>query len=344
MEIDPMLPADLRKTFLLSLCAAVALGSCQPPEPPVSNAEALALAHRIERSIGKHDTTLLNRIFDEKALSQRVGEASGIFLSRSLISNAVKGIEKGGLGSKVVHAMGEQGTYQLIRQYEKEGRQHILFRLYGGEGINYHDYELVKRDEGVKAADLYVYTSGENISKTLANALVRLNKDATNKDLATTDNIRALMDQGDYDKAGAEYEKLPQNFKKEKAYQLMHVRILSHLSNEKYIGALTEYKSLFPQDPNMYLLMVDAYTLQKNYPMAMESVNKLDSLLGKDPFQDYERALIYKLMEDTAHEQLCLERLHRTMPDFSKGTDELIALYFSTRQPDKAKALLQGTR
>ncbi|HEY4335152.1 MAG TPA: hypothetical protein VGM89_04625, partial [Puia sp.] len=279
-----MLPAAPLKTSLLCFCIALFLNACQPPEPPVSKDEAMALAHRIERSIGKHDTTLLNRIFDEKALTQRVIDAnSSLLLSRTLITSAVRGVEKGGLGSRVVHAMGGQGSYQLIREYEKDGRQHILFRLYGGEGVNYHDYELVKRDEGIKAADLYVYTSGENISMTLANALMRLNREGTKKELKTTDNIRDLMDRDEYEKAGEEYERLPPNFKKEKAYQLIHVRILSHLSTEKYIAALNEYRALFPHDPNMYLLMIDAYTLQKNYLKALESVNKLDSMIGKDP-------------------------------------------------------------
>ncbi|HEY4111978.1 hypothetical protein [Puia sp.] len=339
-----MLPANLRKTVLLPFCAIIFFSACQIPEPPVSKEEALTLGRRIERSVGKHDTTLLNRIFDEKALAQRVGEASGIFLSRSLITSAVKGVEEGGLGSKVVHAMGETGTYQLIRQYEKDGRQHILFRLYGNDGVNYHDFLLVKRDEGIKAADLYIYTSGEDISKTLANALTRLNKDASRKELKITDDIKDLMDRDEYEKADVEYAKLPAAFKKEKAYQLIHVRIYSHLSNDKYVEALKEYRTLFPHDPNMYLLMVDAYTLQKNYPMALESVNKLDSLIGRDPFQDYERALIYKIMGDNANEQICLERLHKTMPEFKKGTFELIAFYYSTKQTSRGDSLMKEVK
>jgi hypothetical protein len=337
-----MLPVDRRKTVLLCLCAAFVFHACQPPEPPVSKEEALVLGQRIERTIAKHDTALLNHIFDERALTKRVGDAMGSsFLNRAMISGAVQGVEKGGLGNKVVHAIGEEGSYQLLREYEKDGRQHILFRLFGGEGVNYHDYELVKRDDKIKAGDLYVYTSGENISLTLANALMRLNKDGTKKELTTTDNIRDLMDQDEYQKAKIEYEKLPPGFKKEKAYQMMHVRIESHLSTDEYIAALNEYKALFPHDPNMYLLMVDAYTLQKNYPKALESVNKLDSLVGKDPFQDYERGLIYKMMEDTANERTCLERLHQNMPDFKKGTYELAAFYFSNHQPDKARALMR---
>jgi len=316
-----MHPFDPLKTFLFCLCATLVFNACQPPEEPVSKEEALALGHRIERMIAKHDTSLLNHIFDERSLSKRVGDAMGSsLLNRAMISGAVKGFEKGGLGSKIVQSIGEEGSYQLIHEYEKDGRQHLLFRLYGNLGINYHDYELVKREDKVKAADLYIYTTGENISLTLANALTRLNKDATSKDVTRTDNVRELLDRSEFQKAHDEYEKLPPGLKKEKAYQMMHVRIESQLSTDQYIAALNEYRALFPHDPNMYLLMIDAYALQKNYPMALESVNKLDSMVGKDPFQDYERALIYRMMDDTANERICAERLHRNMPDFkAKG-------------------------
>jgi tetratricopeptide (TPR) repeat protein len=337
------LPSRL-KIPILFLTALVTLGGCRLPENPVSKEEALNLAHRIERTMGKHDSTLLNHIIDAKALAQRVRDQSGIFLSRNLINSAVKGVEEGGLGSKVIHAMGSLGTYQLVRQYEKDTRQHILFRLYGSDGVNYHDFELVKRNEEVKAADLYIYTSGENISKTLADALSRLSKDATNKDLARTTTIKELVDQGEYEKANEEFEKLPAEFRKEKAFQLIHVRMYSHFSNEKYIQALREYKSLFPRDPNMYLLMVDAYTLQKDYPKALESVDKLDSLIGKDPFQDYERGLIYKMMKDTANAQLCFQRLHAAMPGFTRGTIELVVSYLNTKQEDKAVQVIVQAR
>ena len=332
---------SFRKTLLLFLCSAVSFGACRLPEPPVSKEEALTLAHRIEHSTAKHDSTLLNRIFDEKALAQHVSDAGGFFLSRTLIASAIKGFTGGGLGTKVVQAIGSDGSYQLVKQYEKEGRQHILFRFYSNNGVNYYDFELVKRDEGIKADDMYVYTSGENISKTLADALKRLNTGSANKDLQTINQLNALLDQGHYEEANTEFEKLPADLKRQKGYQMVRVRIFSHFGNDRYIEALRDYRSLFPHDPNMYLLMIDAYILQKDYPGALDAVNKLDSIINKDPFQDYERGLIYKLMNDTANERICLERLHKNMPDFVKGTWELISLYHSMNQFDKSVALIK---
>jgi len=116
------------------------------------------------------------------------------------------------------------------------------------------------------------------------------------------------------------------------------------MSDEKYLQSLLEYKSLFPDDPNMYLMMIDAYVLQKDYPRALGSVNKLDSLIDKDPYQDYQRGLLYKLMKDSARAQECFERLHVNMPGFKKGTIELMEIYFGKGNRDKAVQLVERAK
>jgi len=66
----------IRKTYILWLFPAVFLHSCLIPEKPVSKEEALALAHRIERSAAKYDHTLPDNIFDEKAFSRRIARGA----------------------------------------------------------------------------------------------------------------------------------------------------------------------------------------------------------------------------------------------------------------------------
>ncbi|HMH22313.1 MAG TPA: hypothetical protein VK563_11075 [Puia sp.] len=335
------------KTFIHFLFLAVAFYSCSIPERPVSKEEALELAHKIERSVARHEYTLLNNIFDEKAMSARIAEEGGHALNKELIKGAVEGFSSQQFGKVVVKAMGNTGTYQLIKQYERNNKQHMLFRLYGDGQVNYHDYELVKKGETVKAADMYIYITGENISKTIADALQLVNKDLSKGDMDkvnTTKTIRELIAQKEYEKAGKIYDDLPEAFKKKKTYQIIHIQICSKMDSDKYLQALLEYKSLFPDDPNMYLMMVDAYVLQKDYSHALESVNRLDSLIDKDPYQDYERGLIYKLMKDPVRSRDCFERLHVNMPDFKKGIIELMEAYLNTDNRDKAVKLIEQAR
>lgn len=333
---------------LISPVLVVLVYSCSLRQNPVSKEEALNLAHKIERSMARRDAALLDNLFDEKSLEKRIAEEGGLFLDRSLIRGAVEGFVKSQFGKTVSQSMGKNGSYQLIKEYEKDNAQHILFRLIGESGaVNYHDYLLVKKEEEVKAADVYIYISGENLSKTLAGALQLVAKDMSKADiekLTSMNNIRELLANGEYEKADSLYNELPAMFKKEKAYQLVHVRICSRLDNDRYIKAMLEYKSLFPNDPNMYLMMVDAYMLQKDYARALESVNKLDSLIDKDPYQDYQRGLLYRIMKDTTHEMASFERLHAKMPDFKKGTVELMETYLAAGQQEKVVRLLSQAK
>lgn len=335
------------RSFACLLLFTACLSSCSLPSNPVSKDEALKLAHRLEYSATNHDYAVLNNIFDEKEFSHRISAAGGLFMSKALIKGAIHGFQQGQYGKAVIDAMGKEGSYELIKQYEKDKKQHILFRLYGQGGVNYHDYELIKRDDAIRAADVFIYMSGENLSKTIADALQVTNEKMPKEDYAKIEKvqtIKTLMAQGEYEKALGLFNELPDEIKKEKAYQIIHIQLCSKLDNDKYIQALNEYRSLYPKDPNMYLMMIDAYILQKDYPMAMASVNKLDSLIDKDPYQDYQRGLIFLLMKDTIHSQQSLQRLHANMPKFKKGTVELMETYYYTHDEGKAAQLIRQAK
>lgn len=337
----------MNRLLYACLIPALCLSSCSMPDKPVSKEEALKLAHRIEYSTANHDYSVLNNIFDEKELSRRISGEAGLFMSKTLIKGAIRGLKQDQYGKTVVDAMGKEGTYEMIKQYEKDKKQHILFRLSGDGGMNYHDYELVKREDAIKAADVFIYMSGENLSKTIADALQLDSRNMPKEDMEKINKIKtikSLLAQGEYEKALKEYDELPDVVKKEKAYQMIHIRICSKVDNDRYIQALNEFRSLYPKDPYMYLLMVDAYFLQKNYSMALYSVNKLDSLIDKDPYQDYQRGMIYLQMKDTMQAQECFERLHANMPRLNKGTVGLMQLYLYTHHEDRAAHMIREAR
>jgi hypothetical protein len=134
---------------------------------------------------------------------------------------------------------------------------------------------------------------------------------------------------------------LPGDLKKDKVFELFYLRIARKLGDSAYLAALKEYKADFPRDPNLGLLMLDAYVMEKDYTAALGAINNLDTALHKDPFLDYYRGLIYKLMEDPAESRMCLEQLHRNMPLFGKGTVELLANYATAGYPDSAAMLVR---
>lgn len=203
---------------------------------------------------------------------------------------------------------------------------------------------------GVKALDVYVYLTGEELSKTLADALVLMTdkvSDMTPDDQQKILHIRKINDlisNGNAEEAGQYFDQLPKDLQKEKLFQLIHLRISAKLGDSAYLAALNDYKADFPHDPNLGLIMLDAYIMKKDYPAALSSINHLDSALNTDPFLDFYRAITYKLMGDPAQSRTYLERVHRNMPRFGKGTVELLANFVNAGHPDSAAMLIRQSQ
>ncbi|MDR0792682.1 MAG: hypothetical protein LBE82_05200 [Chitinophagaceae bacterium] len=331
--------------FLRALLAAWLLSlaiSCGIATQPISPEEAKAFGNRIEKEITAGKPDILNNIFDITIFSGRISDAlkdkSNFFIRQSL-KGELANIK---LGSEVVKAKGKDGSYSLIKSYEKDGKRHLLFRLYSVDhNINYHDFELVKRDGHIKAADAYIYTSGEMFSTTLANLYIGL-KDAKEKDgnLPLIMKLNKLIAQKQYKQAIKIYNNISPQVQKDKAIQLIHISICQSLDDSLYKNALDEYARLYPNEPNAHLLLIDKCFLENDYPKALEHINKLDSIINKDPFQDYYRGLVYKAMDSLTQAGKCFEALRQNMPAFYPGLYQLIKIYAEEKKYPEAKAVL----
>jgi hypothetical protein len=337
------------KTLLaatLAILAIALLPSCNL-DKPVTRQEALDLAAKIERSVAAHNATFLNSMWDQQRFSQRVLAEAHQRFNLSMAKDARNALTEAQWGQKILSGV-TGGGYTLVHQYEKDGHQHLLFRLYDySPAFNYHDYELVKTDNGVKVADAYIYYGGENLSRTVAQSLLLVTdkvSDLTPDDQQKVYNLRKideLINGGNLEEAGQYYDKLPSDMKKQKLFQLIHLRITAKLGDSTYLAAINEYKSYFPRDPSLGVFMLDAYFMEKDYPSALGAVNRLDTAVQKDPFLDYYRGLIYKVEENPTQSRICLEKVHNYMPRFGRATVELLANYATSGSPDSAAMLVR---
>ena len=338
----------LHKLLTTTLASIIFLSACQLPDKPITQQEALALGHRIEASIDSKNPAVLNTVFDERQFAKRVLAEAHARFNLSLAAEARSVVTEMKWGEKMIASIGTGGSYQLLRQYEKDGHQHLLFRLFTGNGaINYHDYELYKGDETVKARDVYVYMSGEELTKTMAESLALLSDklDGMSKDeqekLLRVKKINELLDGGNPEEAESIYDEVPAGLKKQRLFQLIHVRIASKLGDSTYLAALNEYKANFPKDPNLYFLMFDAEALQNDFSGALNSINHLDSVVHRDPFLDFYRGILYARLNDPLKSRLAFERLHTSLPKFSPGTAQLLVSYLTAGYPDSAATIVK---
>jgi hypothetical protein len=333
----------LQYSFLLYVLFVTA---CSEPEKPVTKEEAKEVAISLKNSIAHRKAARFNELVDIDALGKRVNEQSENKLNPAMVAGALSSVKSGEFGSQIVKSLGKKGTYELVKQYEKDNRQHLVFRMYNDQ-LNYHDFELFKKEDKVKIADIYIYATGENLSSTFAQTLLSMNEHAASankidkEDLDKIQWIKNYINEKEFGKAKELFQTLPALIRRQKLYKIIYIQIAGGLGTDEYLAALNKFQQEYPDAPNMYLLMIDAYFLKKDYAGAIKCVDGLDSLINKDPFLDYYRALIHGQTEDKTNHLICLERLHQNLPDFGAGTLELIYTYVEEKQWDKAVPLTQ---
>ena len=330
--------------FVLGFSVLILTG-CAKKEQPVSKAEATAYAESITTYIKKKDKDFLNKVLDEDLFTDQVMKVAGEEGNRSLRNGIKKGLQQRNLSREIFSSIGDDGLYEFLKQYEKEGHQHIIFRLYGQSGINYHDFELVKYDNKISARDIYIYLSGENLSTTMAQIFSSVLKqsDGSNKLMNQyADNmkkLRSLQTQKNFTAAKALFDKLPSALKKERAFQLINLQITSEMDDDSYMEATNEFEKLYGNDASLQFAMFDGYFLRGDYTKALRVLDQVDSAVN-DPLLDYFRALIYTQKKDPKTAVMYLEKLYKKMPYFETGVLELMANYIEEQRYEETNALI----
>ena len=168
--------SSLRIVCCIGIC--IALSECTHLQP-VSKDEASALAKKIEKSIKDKDPSVLNTLLDPEEFASKVDTMVHAKMSSKTRKEVKEGIRNAKFGTEILAAVGDWGTYKLVKQYEQNHVQHLLFRVRGLRGINYNDFELIKKNGRVKAADVFIYLTGEFYTRTVAE-LLEQNPDEAN--------------------------------------------------------------------------------------------------------------------------------------------------------------------
>lgn len=331
---------------LPAFIALLVLIACHRPEKAVTKAEALQFGKSLDSCIRKRNGRAFDELFNSTLLTKRL-KGNNILSETARARGIRDGLKKAGLGNQIINTLkSRDDSYALIKHYEVNGMQHLIYRLQGDGGLNYHDFELERHGGKVYIADMYIYTSGENFSKTLSDFLETSGDwdSKQKKGFHELDKIKQLYLTDRNIEAKKQFDKLDPEFTKQKSVQLIYVLICSKLDEKTYLEALDKYVAQYPNESNTFLLMLDVCFLKKDYDKASIYVEKLDSLIDKDPFLDYYRGLIVKSKGNPGDATKYLENLYVTMPEFSAGIIELIANYLDLEKYEQAKHVIKYYR
>jgi len=274
----------------------------------LTDEQCLAFAHELEKAINAGDFAFFDRSFDVNELTSRAIEGLGGSrdLERGFRKGAVERFREGGLFSeKIRQALGDYGSYSLLRIRRKEGGPRALFRMTDGEGsLNYHDLILVQDRSGrVKIGDIYLYAAGETLSHMLRRSYISMRSLADGHTGPKSDfaahitelsAMRLHVESGRYDAALAVYRRLPASLRREKIVLIVRLHCVAGQFDEpggekRYLDLLSDFRKYHPGDPCLDLVLLDFYFLREEHEKAFQCIERLDESLGGDPYLQYYR-------------------------------------------------------
>lgn len=308
----------------------------------------------------QQDVVGANQTLDFDALFTKVTrdlEMSGkdladfkIGMKRSLDGNS--------FANGLVKEVQQGGSWQFLNLRKQRGNHCAWFRMKSSVGgLNYHLMYLHKNKQGkIQVEDIYIMLAGEKMSDLMRpfaeQAAQELNRKGLNKFLIRESEVVKHMPQflamqerhkaQDFQGVRKLYETMPPALQSMKAVLIIY--LLSCAAQEDYETCdrvIGEMRRRDPSDGCLDLLSIDTYYTAKQYDRCLESLERIDKIVGGDPDLRELSSSIYMEKGDFAKAIEQAEQL-RDSPGYElAGHWQLVAIAL-TRQdhPEVARLLL----
>ena len=331
------------RTALVFVC--VLFISCAPDRAKVSHEEAIAAAKKLEDYVKGGNVDGLAAFIDLPSFYSTLTTKSRVAKDPTLMKGFKSTFSMKAFAQKTIEGA-RQGSFLLLRQYEKDGRQRLLFRLMTATGITYQDYPLIKINNTIKADDVFSYTNGEDMTTTLADAIdVMVPEGDLETGAKRADSLvrlKKLQERGDNQGIKDLYERLPVSMQETKGFLILYMEACKNTDRAAYKAAVERLSTLFPQIPSAYLLLIDISTEAKDYKKALFAIDKINEIIGAggDPYLDFFKGNIHNMMGKPAEAKAYFEKLYAFDPELRSNLGALITAYVTSNEIDKAKKLV----
>lgn len=312
-----------------------------------------AFGDSIEQTLARQDASFMNERFNVDSLLSRtlIQDKSIIELeeaNRELGKEFKKGFKFGDLILKQLQV--PNAFYEFIRAYEKDGEQHLIFRLYSDAGLNYHDFLIYEDSTQYGIKDVYFYLTGENFSTTLKSFYTPLISNALGNKvdlfdeefdaLVDLEKIKEWMQFGQMEKALKLLDALPPHIQQRKIAKIFRIEITTQLDEDQYFAAIEDYEHTFPNDPSKHLISMEGFLLHEEYPKALDAIDSLDLIVGGDPLLNFFRGNIYFATNEIDKSAAYFETVAKEVPYMVDAYDGLLTLKILQNENEAACDIL----
>lgn len=263
---------------------------------------------------------------------------------KNILKGFIIGIES--LPKRLISNVENGGYYDYVsyRYDEIKESYFILFRLFSiDDGINYHDYKIYEVDNELMIGDIYIYATGEYISKTFSrmyvnslpkNKLSKLFGEKKLKEFYEMINGLLLYRNGEIQKAYDVFSSLTGDIAKEKYFLIFKSQFASQLNDELYKKSLKEIIDTYPNDSTLLLNHIDYYLLVGDYENALEILEQLE-FQTNDDFLLYMKGTVEFERSNYSKSSEYLKYITENYPNFFEGASSyLVSLTFEKKFDD----------
>jgi hypothetical protein len=344
---------------------SIACGREAPAPKPVNEAEARAFGSAYRRAVLMPDVSGATAkklaipdaasLFDWNAVIERASDGTGPITGLLLRAALRKLSAQGVVASTARNLSG--GDISLLHVRKTENGMLVVMRLINmSGGVDYQEIPLQRGPDGVvRAVDLLTYSSGAYWSeasrefflantKTILPNLLNGRTTPLVEHMAEYREFYAQLRDGHYQKAEEIYHKLPAELREQRRLMLAHITVLQHLGGEEYIRACDEYRVKFPNSHGADLPAVHAFTVGKRYDEALRAIDRVDTTVGGDPYEDSYRAGVLLVRGDLDGARVAAARAMQREPTLTQPYFQQIGIALMRRDFVEVLTLLTALR
>jgi hypothetical protein len=313
----------------------------EPVGPPLTGDEVAAFAAALEADVVQGRGTPLRSSLHVDSLVARVVE--GQDLPAAFERGFRSTLDAPGrfrLDQELRAALMEPAArYVLIRTTADPPR--ALFRLTTTDGLNYHEFYLLRGpDGGVQWDDLFIFVLGERLSEVGRRAAaLELAGQRSGDRSESEDSIRMmeLFHAGRFEDVLRHYRGLPPAQRRRRELVCLRLLAAAEVSDEEYALVLSDIARMpLARDPSMSLMLLDHWFFSEDYGQCLQALDDLDARV-QDPYLDAVRADAYRCLNDYGRARALAEAAAGAEPDLPDAWSSLLRVV--AEQPDYPRAL-----
>jgi len=180
-------------------------------------------------------------------------------------------------------------------------------------GLNYYELALERCADGkIRAVNMYAFATAEFISQAARRDLLPvLASDSGTPldklpaadrdflaDLPTLRRLAAMLSAGNFQEGMVLLKELRSETRKQKFALLLQIKAAQSIGGDVYFRAIDEIRRLYPEDPCLEFLAFNYHKQKRDFAAVLQSVDRLDKLVGGDPYLDVLRAIVLEEKDD----------------------------------------------